>query len=274
MKSGRPKSSKAGEGNDLAPMTAQRRGQIVELVHERGSMRVVDLAARFGVSEVTIRSDLDQLEGEGRLMRDRGGALPSGQTRTVTTLPGMELRAGLNVDSKRRIAAAAASRVASGSSLLLDAGTTVVEMVRHLSRVNGLTIVTNALNVALAATASTDARVMMLGGVVGGDSGSTLGSMAEGMLKDLLVDQLFLGAQAADLENGLTDTNVEIAQIKRAMMKSARRVTLLMDSSKWETSGFIRVAPMTSVQTVITDEGLATEARQALENLGIEVVVV
>jgi len=255
-------------------MTFQRRGQIVDLVHERGSVRVNDLAARFNVSEVTIRNDLDQLEKEGRLLRDRGGALPTGNTRTVTALPGMEHRSGLNVDAKRRIATAAAEKVNLGESLLLDAGTTVVEMVRHLGKQHGLTIVTNALNVALAATASTDARVLMLGGAVGRDSGSTLGSMAEEMLRSLAVDHLFLGAQAADLEHGLSDTNIEIAQIKRAMIRCSRRVTLLMDSSKWDTSGLIRVAPLTAVHTIITDSGMSDVARQAIENLGIEVVVV
>jgi DeoR family transcriptional regulator of aga operon len=255
-------------------MTQQRRGQIVELAHEQGSVRVAELATRFGVSEVTVRNDLDQLEQEGRIVRDRGGALPTGTTRSVSTLPGMEHRSKLSMDAKRRIAAAAAKRIKPGESVLLDAGTTVVEMIRHLSGTSGLTIVTNALNVAHAAVASTDARVVMLGGTVGRDSGSTLGSMAEDMLKHLVVDHLFLGAQAADLEHGLTDTNIEIAQIKRAMIQCSRRVTLLMDASKWDAAGFIRVAPLTAVHSIITDASLSEEARQAIENLGIEVTVV
>lgn len=256
------------------PMTAQRRGHIVEMVHERGSMRVADLAEKFGVSEVTIRSDLDQLEREGRLVRDRGGALPAGKTRTVSSLPGMDHRSGQNIDAKRRIAAAAARLVKPGEAVLLDAGTTVVEMVRHLASTSNLTIVTNALNVALAAVAGTDARVLMLGGTVGRDSGSTVGATGEDMLRNLMVDHLFLGTQAVDLEHGLTDTNIEIAQIKRAMIQSARRVTLLMDSSKWDTAGFIRIAPLTAVHQVIVDKNLSEEARQAMENLGIEVEVV
>jgi DeoR family transcriptional regulator of aga operon len=255
-------------------MTLQRRSQIVELAHERGSVRVTELATRFGVSEVTVRSDLDHLEREGRIVRDRGGALPTGHTRSVSTLPGMEQRSRLSVDAKRRIATAAANRVKKGEAILLDAGTTVVEMVRHLTGTNGLTIVTNALNVAHAAAAATDARVIMLGGAVGRDSGSTLGPMAEDMMRHLVIDQLFLGAQAADLEHGLTDTNIEIAQIKRSMIQCSRRVTLLMDSSKWDAAGFIRVAPLTAVHTIITDQGLPEQARTAIENLGIEIETV
>lgn len=255
-------------------MTQQRRSQIVDLVHERGSMRVTEMAVLFGVSEVTIRNDLDQLEQEGRLLRDRGGALPTGKTRAVSTLPGMDHRAGLNIEAKRRIAIAAATKVKEGDTLLLDAGTTVVEMVRHLSSIKGLTIVTNALNVALQATIATDAKVIMIGGVVGRDSGSTLGGMAEDMLGHLIIDHLFLGVQAIDLEHGLTDTNIEIAQCKRAMMQSARRTTLLMDSSKWDSSGFIRISPLTAVHHIITDSSLPAETRQAIEGLGITVETV
>jgi len=255
-------------------MTQQRRRQIVTLTHERGSVRVSDMAEKFSVSEVTIRSDLDQLERDGLIKRDRGGALPVGHTRAVTSLPGMDQRAGQNVDAKRRIATAAARRVLPGQSILLDAGTTVVEMARHLSSVAGLTIVTNGLNVALAAAVSTSARVLMLGGTVDRDSGSALGHMAEEMLGNLVMDQVFLGTQALDLDHGLTDTNIEIAQIKRAMIQHSRRTTLLVDSSKWDTAGFIRIAPLTAVHAVIADVGLPAEAKQALEGLGIEVELV
>lgn len=264
----------AAPASDLTLMTAQRRGQITALVRDEGSVRVTDLAQRFGVSEVTIRTDLDHLEREGKLVRDRGGALPVVMTRTVTSLPGLDHRMNLHIEVKRRIAAAAARRVQAGQSLILDAGTTAIEMIPHLAMLEGLTIVTNALNVALAATAHTAANVILLGGSVGRDSGSTLGSRTEEMLKELLVDHLFLGVQAMDLVHGVTDTNLDIAQIKRAMIRSARRVTLLGDSSKWSTSGMVRVAPLTAAQVLITDHGLPTTARREIESLGLEVEVV
>lgn len=254
-------------------MTTQRRGQITALVREEGSVRVTDLAQRFGVSEVTIRTDLDHLEREGKLVRDRGGALPVVMTRTVTSLPDLDQRMSLHMEMKRRIAAAAARKVHAGQSLILDAGTTAIEMIPHLAALEGLTIVTNALNVALAATAHTSATVILLGGVVGRDSGSTLGSRTEEMLKELLVDHLFLGVQAMDLKHGITDTNLDIAQIKKAMIRSARHVTLLADASKWSTSGMVRVAPLTVAQRLITDHGLPGAARRDLESLGLEVEV-
>lgn len=257
-----------------APMVLQRRAQIAELVKEAGSARVDELSQRFQVSEVTIRNDLEKLEKQGLLMRDRGGALPAAHaTRELTSLPAVEQRAHLQIAEKRRIAGAAAQLVNPGDTILMDAGTTVVEMVPHLAGITPLTVVTNALNVALELSAKTEAHVILLGGNLSRESSSTLGSLAEQTLGELRVQTAFLGTQAFDLEHGLTDTTLEIAQVKRAMIRAARRVILLTDSSKLGQSGFIKVAPLTAFQTIITDPALPPEARLELERLGIEVIL-
>lgn len=254
-----------------APMILQRRAQIADLVRESGAVRVADLAERFKVSEVTIRNDLMQLEKQGQLVRDRGGALPLDQVRELTSLLAVEQRAHLQIAEKQRIAKAAAALVSPGDTILMDAGTTVVEMAPHLAGITPLTVVTNALNVALEVAAKTEARVILLGGTFSRESSSTLGSLAEHTLGELLVQKAFLGTQAFDLEHGFTDTTLEIAQIKRAMIRSSRRVILLTDSSKLGHSGFIKVAPLTAVQTMITDTGLRADVRAELEKLGVEV---
>lgn len=257
-----------------APMILQRRAQIAELVRQSGAVRVADLAERFKVSEVTIRNDLVQLEKQGQLVRDRGGALPLDHAREITSLLAVEQRAHLQIAEKQRIARAAAQLVSPGDTILMDAGTTVVEMASHLAGIEPLTVVTNALNVALEVSAKTDARVILLGGNLSRESSSTLGSLAEHTLGELLVQKAFLGTQAFDLEHGFTDTTMEIAQVKRAMIKAARCVILLSDSSKLGHRGFIKVAPLTAVQTLITDTGLPAEVRAELERLGVEVVMV
>lgn len=119
-----------------------------------------------------------------------------------------------------------------------------------------------------------DVRLMCLGGMFHAESGSMVGPLAEHALDELTVQKLFLGAQALDLEHGMTDSTTEIAQVKRAMLRSARQVILLADSSKWGRSGFIKVAPLSEVDTIITDEGLPAETRAAVERLGIELVIV
>jgi len=255
-------------------MTQQRRARIVATVQRLGSVRVGELAGRFGVSEVTIRNDLVVLEREGQLVRDRGGAIAKESGRYVTTLLRVDERSALNHDAKRRIAAAAAGRVSPGDTVLLDAGTTVVEIAPHLAGRTPLTVVTNALNVVLALNRMPDVRLLCLGGTFHGESGSTVGPIAEQALGELTVQKLFLGAQALDLEHGLTDSTVEIAQVKRAMLRAARQVILLADASKWGRAGLIKVAPLSEVDTIITDDALPAETRAAIERLGIELVIV
>jgi DeoR/GlpR family transcriptional regulator of sugar metabolism len=255
-------------------MTLQRRGQIAGLVRENGAVRVGDLAEQFRVSEVTIRSDLLQLEKEGLLVRDRGGAIAPTSSRQVTSLMAVEGRAHLQTDEKGRIARAAAELVNPGDTIILDAGTTAVEMAQYLVGISPLTVVTNAVNVALQVAAVTDARVIMLGGTFNRESSSNLGPAAENGLGELIVQKAFLGTQAIDLEHGLTDTTIEIAQVKRAMIRSARRVILLTDSSKWGKSGFMKVAPVTDIDSIITDTGLPAEIQEELERVGVEVRLV
>lgn len=257
-----------------ALMTNERRAAILDVVRQGGSARVLDLVRQFGVSAVTIRNDLAELEKENLLVRDHGGATPAASGRTVTSLLAVDERAGLQTDQKQRIARAAATLVQPGETLLIDAGTTAGEMLHFLTDVPSLTVITNAVNVALAAANLTDAEVIFLGGTFNRESSSNLGPMAERALGEFLVDRLFLGTQAADLEHGLTDTTMEIAQIKRAMIRSAREVVLLADSSKWNTTGSIKVAPLTAAHHLITDSGMPKAAQTKLRKLGIRLTVV
>lgn len=276
MTRGSKPQKKNGGNADRAPMALQRRTQIAELVRDQGAVRVSDLAERFHVSEVTVRSDLDQLEKEGRLQRDHGGAIaPAGDAgREITTLLAVEQRARLQPDEKKRIGRAAAQFVSPGDTIIMDAGTTTVEMASHLAGITPLTVVTNALNVALQVGAATDARVILLGGALNRESSSTLGPLAEAMLGELVVQKVFLGTQAIDLEHGLTDTTIEIAQIKRAMIRSGGEVILLTDSTKWPRTGFTKVAPLTAIHTLVTDAGLPAEGRAAVERAGVRLLVV
>ena len=253
-------------------MMRERQARIAEQVQRTGSVRVSDLARDLAVSEVTIRNDLARLEKEGLLARDHGGAIrPS--ARQVTSLAGIEFRAGVRTEEKRRIGAEAARLVEPGDTILIDAGTTAVEMTRFLGDVAPLTIVTHAVNVALAA-AETQAQVILLGGQYSRESASNLGPLAERSLADLLIDKLFLGVQAIDFEHGLTDTTPEIAQMKRAMIRASRKVLLVADSTKWNSSGFIKVAPLSSLHGVISDKGTPEDVSARLADLGIGVTLV
>ena len=254
-------------------MTRHRRTRIADLVQKHGAMRVGELADQFDVSEVTIRSDLERLEKDGQLIRDRGGAIAKPST-PLRSLLRVDQRATLNLDAKRRIGSAAARLVESGDTIILDAGTTAIEAARSVADIAPLTVLTNALNVALELGANSEARVILLGGTLNREASSTVGAQAEQHVNEFVAQKLFLGAQAMDLEHGLTDTTPEIAQVKRAMIRAARRVILLVDSSKWGSSGFVKVAPLSELDTIITDSALPAEARAAIEQLGIELILV
>lgn len=259
-------------GDETAmPLMLDRRARIATMVRQRGSVRVQELAELFQVSPVTIRTDLVQLEKEGALVRDRGGAVAA---LPPSALVAFEQRTTQRQEIKERIGRAAAALVDPGDTILLDAGTTVVEMVRHLPQSAPLTVVTNALNVALELRALSDARVLLLGGTINYATFGTLGPIAEQGLDDLNVQKLFLAAETVDLAAGVTDSTLEIAQVKRAMVRAARQVILLADSSKWGRTGFIKVVALNAVHTVIVDEGLPTSDRAALERLGVGVIVV
>lgn len=255
-----------------APLMLDRRMQIAELVRQQGTVRVQDLAERFDVSEVTIRNDLAQLEKEGLVIRDRGGAVLNNQGNSM--LIAFEQRTGLYLEEKQRIGQAAAHLVEPGDTIIMDAGTTVVEMTRHLVHAAPLTVITNALNVGVELGEQPDARVMLLGGTVNYKTFSTLGPLVEQGLNDLVVQKVFLAAQSVENEVGVTDTSMEIAQAKRAMVRAARRVILLADSSKWRRTGFIKVVPFPAIHTVVTDANLPEAARRAIEGHGIELVLV
>jgi len=254
-------------------MTQHRRRQILTLVKAEGSAQVTALAKTFGVSAVTIRNDLAQLEKSGELLRDRGGAITSPASRQVKHLLGLNERAALNLPAKERIGKAAAQLVQAGDTIIMDAGTTVVEMAAHLSAISPLTIVTNALNVALTAGSTTTAQLILLGGMLSREASSTVGPLTEQTLATLAVQKVFLGTQALDLDSGLTDTTLEIAQVKRAMIKAAKQVILLVDSSKWDRTGFIKVAGLEEIDVLVSDNDLPAEARTAIEALGIQVIL-
>lgn len=257
-----------------APMTRHRRNRILDLVKSDGAAQVTDLARKFGVSTVTIRNDLAELQESGALLRDRGGAIAPPAPRQINHLPRLLERSTLNLAAKQRIGRAAARLVQPGDTIIMDAGTTVVEMSSHLADVSPLTVVTNALNVALTIGSSTDAQVIFLGGTLSREASSTVGPLAEQTLANLAVQKVFLGTQALDWASGLTDTTLEIAQVKRAMIKAAKQIYLLADSSKWNQTGFIKVASLERIDTLITDGNLPRAARAAIKKLGIELLVV
>jgi len=257
----------ADEGHGL--LAAQRRSRIGALAARKGVVRTEELSRIFGVSPVTIRNDLDLLAKEGVLIRDRGGAVVNTNTALTTAF---NQRAELYLDEKRRIGLVAAGLVHPGDTIILDAGTTVMEMAKVLVDINPLTVVTNALNVAMQMGASRSANVVLVGGSLNRDTISVIGPTASQHLADLMVQKAFLATHGMD-EDGLVDPSMEVAQVKRAMIQAARQVILLADSSKWHKAGFAKVVRLGAIHTVISDDKLPEEARAVIQRMGIELIL-
>ncbi len=251
-------------------MASERRQRIALLTAQRGAVRVSELTELFKVSAATIRADLTLMAQQGQLLRAHGGAVSLGRLALGTA---HNQRAAENAEEKSRIGRMAASLVRPHDKIILDAGTTVMAMVKSLS-VSPLVVVTAALNIAMHVGGLPGVRVLVAGGWLNTESISNEGPKAEHDMSDIFVEKTFLATHAIDADIGLTDASLEIARVKHAMTRAARQVILLADSSKWGRIAFAKVVPWSSIHTFITDTALPREARAALERSGIELILV
>ncbi len=254
-----------------SPITAMRRIRIANLVEQQGSVRVTELSEMFQVSEVTIRNDLDIMTQQGLLVRDRGGAI---RNENGGLFIAYAQRASINLEAKRRIGSVAATLVAFGETIIMDAGTTVMEMAKSLNADLAVTIVTNALNVAAQVGSLPNAHVIVLGGPLVRETISTLGPHSERDLSEIAVQKVFLGANAMDAKFGITDTPAELARSKRLIAQAGRQRILLADSSKWGRVSFAKVLALSDIHILITDTDLPQEAQTIIRDMGVELICV
>lgn len=247
-----------------------RRRKILEWLQEEGSARVRDLSDAFSVSEATIRQDLERLEVEGQIVREHGGAYLRSVPEQVRS---MALQHLANMDAKRRIGRAAAAMVADGDSLILDSGSTTTEIAVNIVGVQDLTIITNALNIALILGASPTCTIHMPGGQFKAPTLSLSGDRSADFFEGLYAKRLFLATAAISLEAGLTYPSMADLPVKRAMIRAASHVCLVADSSKIGMTSFTSLGGLDLVHQLITDDGIRDEDRAAIEALGIGVVI-
>ncbi len=251
----------------------ERRRRIAEFVEQQGRATVEELAARFSVSAVTVRADLETLARSGLLIRSHGGALPADGP--VLDAP-LSIKAALHHDEKVRIARAAASMIRSGETIILDSGTTTAQIARQILRLKleALTVITNALNIALELSGPTHIRVLMLGGMLRPMSYSLVGPHAERALEGLSADRLFLGVDGLDPEIGVTTPEPLEAELNALMIRISRQVVVVADASKLGRRSLSVIAPVRSLHKLITDGGAAPETVEALRAQGVEVILV
>ncbi|MFE9249170.1 DeoR/GlpR family DNA-binding transcription regulator [Streptomyces sp. NPDC007088] len=263
---------------NLNLLAEQRRAVILDEVRRRGGVRVNELTKRLGVSDMTVRRDLDALARQGAVEKVHGGAVPPAEASSHE--PGFEAKSGLEQSAKDTIARAAAELVVPGQAIALSGGTTTFALAQRLADVPELTVVTNSVRVAdvfhSAAGGSAprpgSATVVLTGGVRT-PSDSLVGPVADRAIDSLHFDLLFLGVHGIAPQAGLSTPNLAEAETNRRLVRAARRVVVVADHTKWGTVGLSSFAPLDAVDTLVTDEGLSQEARaevrEHLDNLVI-----
>jgi DeoR/GlpR family transcriptional regulator of sugar metabolism len=245
-------------------LPAQRRQEILRAVRG-GTAHVADLAESFGVSEMTVRRDLSALARDGKLERVHGGALHAGEPRFSQ----IEVE---RFDVKDRMGFAAAALVEDGQTVMVDIGTSTLQMARHLHG-RQVTVVTTNLAVLEELLPDPDIQIVLPGGIVRRNYRSLVGVVAEDSLRQLKADVAVLGTSAVDAELGVWDTTMVEVPIKRLMIAAADRVVLLADAAKFSMSGVVRVCGPESIDHIVTDAPLPAACRSAVDAAGIEVTV-
>jgi DeoR family transcriptional regulator of aga operon len=249
----------------------ERRSRISEIIETRERATVPELAARFGVSAVTIRSDLDALARAGGVIRSHGGALRREEAEDVPVV----LKQTLHPEEKERIAEAAARLIRDGETIILDSGSTTARIASRIGslRLNSLTVITNALNIAVALSELSNIRLIMIGGLYRQVSASLVGPQAEQVLRGLHADRLFLGVDSLDPEIGLMTPDVLEAQLNALMIEVSQEVVAVADASKFHRRSLSVIAGVEKLNKLITDKSASREAVAALRARGVEVIL-
>lgn len=253
----------------------ERRSMIAQMVTERGVVYLADLVARFKVTETSIRRDLTLLEEAGRLKRIHGGAVQSsGNVRSDSFSEKMRL----HNSAKRRIGKAAAELIKPNDILLLDSGTTTLQIIKQvpedLRKGTTITLVTNSLPVSQEVLAWPSPNLIVLGGIYLPDYQATAGPQTLHQLNEHTADCVFLGTDGLTLNGGVTTANILMAEVDRLMVERSRKAVLVTDSSKFGRIGFVPAAPLNRFQMVITDTGAPIEMVSRIRDLGVEVRLV
>ncbi len=244
-------------------LAGQRHKRILDEIRSRGAARVSELTDLLGVSDMTIRRDLDVLAAAGLVEKVHGGATTPGGL--STSEPGFEAKSHRQLDEKEAIARLASEFARPGRAVGITAGTTTWRLAHHLLGVPDLTVVTNSVQVAdvLHREQRPDLTVILTGGVRT-PSDALVGPVAVATLKRLHVDVLFMGVHGMAEDTGLTTPNLLEAETNEAFIASAGRLVVTADHTKWGERGLSRIAPLGSADVLVTDEGLGVEARATI----------
>jgi DeoR/GlpR family transcriptional regulator of sugar metabolism len=261
-------------------LAEERRRKILDQLETEGTVKTSQLAKLFSVSEVTIRRDLEALKEDGKLKKVHGGAVAkekdfksSYHGDTITFEPSFQEKAEVNREEKERIGEKAASLIKDGSSVFIGTGTTTMQIVRKLDDKTALTVVTNSLNHGLELSRTPKVEVLMTGGQLRADTSALVGPIAKRSLEEIYVDTLFLGVNGVSIDQGYTVPSLREADMARRVTRMANEVIIVADYSKFGKVSHAKVAEIDGAHKIITDEQVDKSYREALSDIGVELLL-
>ena len=250
---------------------SERHQKILELLKVNGIVSVNSLSRQLNVSSVTIRKDMGILDEKKLLYLSHGGAI---QIDRYIANRHVQEKEKQFPEEKKRIGMKAAEMLTPNDAIIIASGTTVLAFARCIPPEAQQTVLTSAMNVAMALLNCQQVEVIQLGGIVRHTSSSVTGEYALRMLENFSGTKLFLGVDGIDLKYGLTTTNFMEASVNRAMIDAAQKIIVLTDSSKFGRRGFGKICELDAVDQIITDSGVSPKVVRELEELGIKVSIV
>jgi len=251
--------------------TVERRKSILNQINEEGQVFVPELSKKFNVSEVTIRNDLEQLEKKNMLIRARGGAIKA--ERGVGIDYRLSDKSKLNSEEKARIGKKAAQLINERDTIIIDSGTTTMEVAKNIGHLTDLTVISNAINIISQLIQQKNLNLIIPGGYLRKNSLSLVGPLAEKNLQNLFVDKVFIGVDGFDTRHGIYTPNIEEAHFNEIMIKISKEVIVVCDSSKFLKHSLAYICGIDKIHAVVTDDGISDEDKKRLEDAGISVLI-
>jgi DeoR/GlpR family transcriptional regulator of sugar metabolism len=248
----------------------ERQQLILEIIKRAKKVNVTDLSQRFGISEVTIRRDLQELAATGQLLRTHRGALAA---RPAPPEPPVVARMNLEHDFKEHIGSLASELVSDGESIFISSGSTTQHLANKLSSKKNLTVITNSISIAqVLSTTNEEITVVVIGGVLRKAELSLLGHIAELSLHEIRYDKIFMGMQAISIAEGLTTDHLPEVTTTRHVINGGQELIVLADHTKLGKNAAAFIAPIEVMHTLITDEQADPEFLHELQSLGVRVI--
>jgi len=251
--------------------TVERRKSILHQLNKTGQVLVPELSKEFDVSEVTIRNDLEQLEKKNILIRARGGAIK------IEGGVGIDYHISekdkLHIEEKVRIGKKAGQLINENDTIIIDSGTTTIQITKYLDHLSDITVVCNALNIVSQLIQLKNVNLIIPGGYLRKNSLSLVGPLAEKNMQNLYVDKVFIGVDGFDTRHGIYTPNIEESYFNEIMIKISKEVIVVCDSSKFLRRSLAFICSVSKIHCVITDNGILDEDKKRLEDAGIKVII-